>query len=288
MLLSKWSKYCFRWRYERVVKFSFNKSFVIAEIGINHMGSLSKAKKLVDSAIRAGVSAVKFQTYKTEKRVNFSKNNKIFKILKKCELSDKDFSKLKKYCDNKKITFFSTPFDISSALFLDNIGVKIFKIASFDIANIKFLKKISKFKKIFILSTGMASEKEIKKAVAIFKKNKRQLILLHCISSYPNKEENSNLACINTLKKFGVPVGLSDHTNDIFVPLIAKAMGVHVIEKHFMINKNDKCVDSSVSITEKQMSLLVKNLDRIEKVIGDSKLKLRDSEKNSIIFKRKS
>mgnify|MGYP006101155575 CR=1 FL=1 len=271
-----------------MVKISFNRSFVIAEIGINHMGSLSKAKKLVDSAIRSGANAVKFQTYKTEKRVNFSKNNKIFKILKKCELSEKDFLKLKKHCDNKKIIFFSTPFDISSASFLNKIGVKIFKIASFDVANTKFLKKISKFKNIFILSTGMASEKEIKKSISIFKKNKRELILLHCISSYPNKEENSNLACLDSLKKFGVPVGLSDHTNDIFVPTIAKAMGVNVIEKHFMINKNDKCVDSPVSITEKQMSLLVQNLNRIDNIMGDSQLKLRDSEKNSIIFKRKS
>tara|TARA_Y100000389_G_C17470458_1_gene530036 strand:+ start:10023 stop:10838 length:816 start_codon:yes stop_codon:yes gene_type:complete len=271
-----------------MVKISLNKSFVIAEIGINHMGSLFKAKKLIDSAIRTGAHAVKFQTYKTEKRVNFSKNNKIFKILKNCELSNQNFIKLKKYCDNKKIIFFSTPFDTSSALFLDKIGVKIFKIASFDVGNTKFLKEISKFKKIFILSTGMASEKEIKKAVSIFKNNKRELILLHCISSYPNKEENSNLACIDSLKKFNVPVGLSDHTNDIFVPTIAKAMGVNVIEKHFMINKNDKCIDSPVSITEKQMSILVKNLKRIDNAMGDSKLKLRKSEKNSIIFKRTS
>ena len=288
MLLFKWSKYYFRWRYECMVKISLNKSFVIAEIGINHMGSLFKAKKLIDSAIRTGAHAVKFQTYKTEKRVNFSKDNKIFKILKNCELSNQNFIKLKKYCDNKKIIFFSTPFDTSSALFLDKIGVKIFKIASFDVGNTKFLKEISKFKKIFILSTGMASEKEIKKAVSIFKNNKRELILLHCISSYPNKEEDSNLACIDSLKKFNVPVGLSDHTNDIFVPTIAKAMGVNIIEKHFMINKNDKCIDSPVSISEKQMSTLVKNLKRIDNVMGDSSLKLRNSEKNSIIFKKKS
>lgn len=288
MLLFKWSKYYFRWRYECMVKFSLNKSFVIAEIGINHMGSLLKAKKLIDSAVRAGAHAVKFQTYKTEKRVNFSKDNNIFKILKKCELSNLDFIKLKKYSDNKKIIFFSTPFDTSSALFLNEIGVKIFKIASFDVGNTKFLKEIAKFNKIFILSTGMASEKEIKKAVTIFKNKKRELILLHCISSYPNKEENSNLACIDSLKKFNVPVGLSDHTNDIFVPTIAKAMGVNVIEKHFMISKYDKCIDNPVSITEKQMSILVKNLKRIDNVMGDSKLKLRNIEKNTVIFKRKS
>ena len=139
-----------------MVKFYLNKSFVIAEIGINHMGSLLKAKKLIDSAVRAGAHAVKFQTYKTEKRVNFSKDNNIFKILKKCELSNLDFIKLKKYSDNKKIIFFSTPFDTSSALFLNEIGVKIFKIASFDVGNTKFLKEIAKFNKIFILSTGMA------------------------------------------------------------------------------------------------------------------------------------
>jgi len=271
-----------------MVKKFYNKSFVIAEIGINHMGSLHKAKKLVDSAIRAGVNAVKFQTYITEKRVNLSKKNVIFKILKKCELTNEEFLELKKYCDKKKIIFFSTPFDISSASFLNKMGVKLFKIASFDVANIKFLKEISKFKKTFIMSTGMATEKEIKKAVSIFKKNKRELILLHCISSYPNKEENSNLSCLDSLKKFNVPVGLSDHTNDIFVPTIAKAMGVNVIEKHFMINENDKCVDSPVSISEKKMKLLIKNLNRIDNMMGDPKLKLRDNEKNWFVFKRKS
>ena len=175
-----------------------NKTFVIAEIGINHGGNLRIAKRLIDSAVRAGVNAVKFQTYITEKRVK--KTSPIFNILKECELSFKDFEILKNYSDKKKIEFMSTPFDLESFKFLNEIKVSKIKIASFDTVNLKFLKEISNYNKEFIMSVGMSKLAEIKKAYNILKKNKKNKVsLLHCISSYPTLEKDANLNCIKKL-----------------------------------------------------------------------------------------
>lgn len=262
------------------------KTFVIAEIGINHGGNLKTAKKLIDSAVRAGVDAVKFQTYITEKRVK--KNSPIFDILKKCELSFKDFEILSEYSKKKKTEFISTPFDFESFQFLNDIKVSKIKIASFDTVNLSFLKKISSFNKEFIMSVGMSKLNEIKRAYNILKKNKKNKIsLLHCISSYPTKEKDSNLTCIKTLKEnFNCAIGQSDHTNDIFVPLCAVAMGAEIIEKHFMIDKSMKCVDRPVSITEIQMRDLVKNIRRFENSLGKDFFGVRSAERAVKAYRR--
>ena len=141
--------------------FFTNKKFLIAEAGINHNGRLSQAFKLVDVAKKNGADAIKFQTYITEKRTK--KNSPIFNILKKCELKYSEFEILKKYCDKKNILFFSTPFDRESVQFLNDLKVKLFKIASFDISNYQLINEIIKTKKPTIVSTGMANLREIKK-----------------------------------------------------------------------------------------------------------------------------
>ena len=255
-------------------------------MGINHNGNLIIAKKLIDSASRAGVDAVKFQTYLTEKRVK--KNSPIFNILKKCEFNFDDFEILKKYSEKKGVEFMSTPFDFESFQFLHDLKVSKIKIASFDTVNLCFLKKISNFNKEFIMSVGMSKLKEIQKAYDILKKNKKNKIsLLHCISSYPTIEKDANLNCIKILKQnFNCRIGHSDHTNDIFVPFCAVAMGAKIIEKHFMIDKSMKCVDKPVSITEKQMSNLVKKIRRYENILGDDFFGVRRVEKPFKIFRR--
>lgn len=260
--------------------------FIISEIGINHNGILSNAFKLIDSSVRAGASAVKFQTYKTEKRVN--KNSPIFNILKKCELSKEDFVKIKKYCDKKKIIFFSTPFDVESVFFLKSIKVKLFKVSSFDISNYEILRAISKTKLPTIISTGMASKLEIDKAYKFFKSKKINFSFLHCVSNYPNNEETSYLSCINFLKeKYDCPIGISDHTNDITTSVYGYLMGAKIIEKHFVINSKFKCIDLPVSITENQMTNLVKKIAHLKNVIGEPLFGNRKEERNSYTFKRK-
>lgn len=260
--------------------------YIIAEIGINHMGSIVRAKKLIISAVRAGVDAVKFQTYITEKRVK--KNSPIFKILKKCELQFKYFKILKKVAEKNNIDFFSTPFDEQSFDYLHKIGVNKIKIASFDVTNLKFLKFMSKFKKTFILSVGMSKIDEIKKAYRILSnKKKNKVHLLHCVSSYPTNERDVNLACLGKLQKvFNCPIGYSDHTKDIFAPFCASLLGANIIEKHYMINSKMKCVDAPVSITEHQMKNLIKMLKRSELCYGYEKFGVRYNEKPFKIFRR--
>lgn len=265
-----------------------SKTFIIAEIGINHNGCATTAKKLIESAAKSGVDAVKFQTYITEKRVK--KSSPIFNILKRCELTFKDFENLKKYSETKGVEFMSTPFDYESFIFLNQIKVSKIKISSFDVVNHEFLNQISNFNKEFILSVGMSKLNEIKKAFKIIKKNKKNKIsLLHCVSSYPTPEEEANLSCIEVLKKkFNCTIGHSDHTNDIFVPFCAVVMGAKIIEKHFMIKKSMKCVDKPVSITEDQMKNLVKNIRRFENTVGSDYFGVRKIEKPFKIFRRHS
>ena len=260
--------------------------FIIAEAGINHNGSFKTAIKLAEAAKKAGANAIKFQTYKTERRVK--KNNPAFDVLKKCELNYKEFVKIKDYCDHIGIEFFSTPFDKEAVDFLSKIKVKKYKISSFDISNYELINKILEKKKFTIISTGMASLQEIKKVNMIFNKKKINHCILHCISSYPNIEENSYLANIRFLKdKLNVEIGLSDHTPDINTSKIAYLMGVKIIEKHFKLSKTHRCIDSPVSITPEQLNSLRNSLNNYAKIIGKPKFGIKNIEKPARIFKRK-
>ena len=263
-----------------------NNFFLIAEAGINHGGNFQKAIKLINTAKETGAHAIKFQTYKTEKRV--SRKNKVFDILKKCELNFFDFEKLKKYCEKKKIIFFSTPFDKESVNFLNDINVKLFKIASFDISNYDLIDEIIKTKKKTILSTGMASLNEIKKTYKKFSSNNIDCSLLHCISAYPNKDENSYLSNILFLKNnFNCNIGLSDHTKDIKTSIYSYLLGARIFEKHFKLNNKDNCVDKDVSLTPFQMKLLFNELTKITKILGRARFGIRPEEREALKFKRK-
>ena len=256
-----------------------NKPFLIAEIGINHNGNFSEAIKLVNKANVSGADAVKFQTYITEKRVK--KNSPIFDILKKCELTYDEFYKLKKYCDKKKILFFSTPFDTESVNFLKSINVKLFKLASFDISNYNLVREILKTKTKTIISTGMATLKEILIIDKMFNKKKIPHYFLHCVSAYPNKEEYSYLNNLNFLsKKLDCQIGLSDHTDNINICKYA------YFEKHFKLSKNHKCVDGSVSVTPEQFFNLKKDLLHFEKILGKVKFGIKPTEKKTMIYRR--
>jgi len=261
-------------------------NFIIAEAGINHNGKIKDALKLVDVAKKNGASAIKFQTYITEKRIK-KKYKKIFNILKKCELKFNDFKIINDYCKHRKINFFSTPFDKESVNLLDSLNVKLFKVASFDIGNYELINEILKTKKPTIVSTGMASLDEIDKVYYTFKKKKIDLALLHCVSSYPCKDKSSYLSNINFLKKrFKCEIGISDHTNDIKIPIYGNLLGAKIIEKHLKIDEKHKCVDSPVSITGKQLLALKIEIDNIKMILKTASFGIRKEEKGSKIFKR--
>ena len=225
------------------------KTTIIAEAGVNHNGSISKALKLVDYAAKAKADYIKFQTYVTEDLVqkklqlaryqaeNIKKINTQFNLLKKYELTEDDHKKIIKRCKLKKIKFLSSPFDLKSIRFLNKLKLKTIKIPSGEITNIPYLKEIGKLKTKVILSTGMSNMNEIHKAIQILKSSgakKKNLILLHCNTEYPANLKKLNLKSIPFLsKKFKLSVGYSDHSEGIIASLAAVTLGASVIEKHF-------------------------------------------------------
>ena len=266
---------------------SENKTYVIAEIGINHGGNIEVAKNLIESASKTGCDAVKFQTYLTEKRAPKG-NQEVFDILKKCELPFEDFLQLKKISDNLGIEFFSTPFDTESLDYLDSIDVNVFKIASFDVVNLEFLRQIAKKGKPIIMSVGMANFEEIKIAHDLLNGEDSSLALLHCISSYPTQESEANLSAMKILQKefSDCAIGQSDHTDDIKVPLYAVAMGAKIIEKHYKIVSNMDCVDSPVSITQDQMTKMLNEIRNLEEIMGEEEIKISKAQESATIFRR--
>ena len=272
-------------------KFGFNtdnRTYIVAEIGINHRGDVNVAKKLIESAAKTGADAVKFQTYLTEKRA--PKNNKeIFKILKNLELPFEAFKELKDYSKYCGVDFFSTPFDKESVEYLEKINTDIYKIASFDVVNHKLLEEVSKTGKPVIMSVGMSNLAEIENAFNILKKV--QTILLYFTASLHIQHQKKKSILSNFYeiqKKFDFNFGQSEHTNEIKVPIYAAPAGAQILEKHYKIDEDFKCIDSPVSITEIQMKKLVDEIRKLEKIFGYESFEVKEIEKGAQIFKRPS
>jgi len=279
-----------------------NKVFIIAEAGVNHNGSVKKALKLVDIAKKSGADAVKFQSFIASEEISklapkakyqmttTNPNESQLDMIKKLELSVKEQKKIKSYCDNLKIEFISSPFGLTSINILKKLKIKTVKIPSPEINNLPYLLEISrKFSKI-ILSTGMSNIREINTAIKILKKNKKKDIsILHCISSYPTKLEDLNLNVIHTLRKnFDNVIGFSDHSLGIEGSLLAVAAGARIIEKHFTINKKLNGPDHKASLSPGELNELVKKIRQVEKTLGNGIKKPQKSEIENIKVVRKS
>ncbi len=275
--------------------------FIIAEAGVNHNGNIKLAKKLVDAAAEAGADAVKFQTFKSENVVtkeaktaeyqkkNTGKSETQLEMIKKLELDYKDFIELKKYCDKKQIIFLSTPHSEDAIDFLEPL-VPAYKVGSGDLTNLPFLKKIAIKKKPIILSTGMATLDEVKMAVKIIKNQKNnKIILLHCTTNYPCPIKEVNLRAMQTLKQeFNLPVGYSDHTLGMTVPIMAVAMGAQVLEKHFTLDKSLPGPDHKASLEPKELKQMIKKIKEVETVLGSGIKKPTENEKRIQKIIRKS
>jgi len=254
--------------------------FIIAEAGSNHDRKLGQAKKLIDIAAEAGADAVKFQTFTAEKlavrtkadftKIDFGGAQSLFELYKKLELPRKWQQELFLYSREKGIMFLSTPFDNEAVDELDQLGVEAFKIASFEMIHLSFLKYIAQKGKPIILSTGTANLGEIEEALeTIYKEGNRQVILLHCALNYPARFENVHLAAMDTMRQaFQVPVGYSDHTLGLTVPIAAVALGANVIEKHFTIDKNLPGPDHSFALNPKELKDLIRCVREAEAAIG--------------------
>jgi N-acetylneuraminate synthase/N,N'-diacetyllegionaminate synthase len=275
--------------------------FIIAEAGVNHNGSLKRAKRMVDIAKAVGADAVKFQTYITEEmlapyapKADYQKKTapgrSQFEMIKALELSQSDFKELFNYCRKKRIMFLSTPFDNQSADFLNKLGVPAFKISSGELTNIPFLLRIANFLKPIVLSTGMATIEEIKEAAKIiYSTGNKKLILLHCTSNYPTAFADVNLKAMPALaEKFGVMVGYSDHTPGIEIPVAAAALGARIIEKHFTLDRSMAGPDQQASLEPEEFRRMVSAVRNVEKSMGNGRKKPGKSERRVALVARKS
>jgi N,N'-diacetyllegionaminate synthase len=282
------------------------KVIIIAEAGVNHNGDIILAKKLIDAAADAGVDFVKFQTFKADKLVSpnakkASYQNKNmndgddsqYNMLKKLELSHEDHLELISYCNQKKISFFSTAFDSEGVEYLNELGLPLFKIPSGEITNYPYLKAIARCNKPVIMSTGMCSEDDIKQAIEVLLKYgaKKELIsILHCNTEYPTPMEDVNLKAMLTIKDvFNVEVGYSDHTLGIEVPIAAVALGAKIIEKHFTLDRNLPGPDHVASLEPDELKQMVKSIRNIELAMSGDGIKTpSESEQKNIAIARKS
>lgn len=278
-----------------------NKCLIIAEAGVNHNGDINIAKQLVDAALEAGVDAIKFQSFKAENLVtknapkaDYQKqttgNGNQYEMLKKLELSYDEHIILKNYSEEKGIMFISTPFDFESVDLLEKLDIPLYKISSGDLTNTPLLKYIAKLNKPMIVSTGMANLGEVEIAVAAIKETGNDKIsLLHCTSNYPTYYEDVNLNAMITLKNaFKLPIGYSDHTIGIEIPIAAVAMGAKIIEKHFTMDKAMEGPDHKASLNPEELKEMVKSIRNIEKAFGDGVKRCNESEKSTQNVARKS
>ena len=277
-----------------------DRCFVIAEVSANHAQDINKAISMIKQAKRCGADAVKFQAY-TPEALTIDSNKSYFKIrhtkwkgqtlyelYKKAATPLSWFKKLKNFADSEGIIFFATAFDITTVDMLEDIDVPLHKIASFELVDIPLIKYIASKKKPLILSTGMATIGEIRKAISAARKSgAKDITLLKCVSSYPSLPEDMNLKSIPDMqKKLGLPVGLSDHTLSLGVPVAAVALGARVIEKHFTLSRKIKTPDSFFSIEPSELKTLIQNIREAEKAIGKVHYGLMKHEAASRIFRR--
>lgn len=278
---------------------------IIAEAGVNHNGSLSLAKQLIDKAVEAGVDIIKFQTFKSEKLVSKAarqaeyqqrnigkKDEGQLAMLKKLELSHSDHEELMAYCQAKGIRFFSTAFDMDSIEYLHSLRMGLWKIPSGEITNYPYLRKIAQYQEPVILSTGMCELPDIEAALNVllqFGLSKDLITILHCNTEYPTPFADVNLkAMLEIGERFGVQVGYSDHTKGIEVPIAAVALGASVIEKHFTLDKNMEGPDHKASLEPDELKAMVRAIRNIEQALGEGHKTVSDSERKNIEIARKS
>ena len=258
------------------------KPYLIAEIGINHNGDIEIAKKLILNAKKAGFDAVKFQ----KRDINLVYSAEILNSYRESpwgetqrdqkeglEFGHDEYVIIDNFCKENSITWFASAWDLNSLSFLDNFNLKYHKIASAMIIDSNFLNEVAKRKLHTFISTGMSTKDNIKNAVKIFNDNDCSFELMHCVSTYPTKAEDSNLATINQLKEeFDCKVGYSGHENGVAISIAAYMFGISSLERHITLDRTMYGSDQAASLEMKGMINLVESIDKIQLAIGEKKL----------------
>ncbi len=278
---------------------------IIAEAGVNHNNDPQRALKLIEAAAKAGVDLIKFQTYKAEKlatktaprywdsRLDTDGGGSQYDTFKRIDsLPLEAYFQMKKLCEKLGLFLTSTPFDFDSVDFLEDLDLPLFKIASADIVHLQLLRRVAKTGKPMILSTGAASFSEVEEAIKVIREEgNNKIILQHCMLSYPCDDKDANLNKMVQLKSIfsDLPVGYSDHTRGIVVPLAAVALGATTIEKHFTIDKSlPDSPDHNFSLDPDELGGLVASIRRVEASRGSSFSGAYEVEKKARLYARKS
>lgn len=275
-------------------------AYIIAEMSANHAGSIERAKEIIHAAKESGADCIKIQTY-TPDTMTIDCHNEYFNIEKGTWEGENLYSLYQKaytpwvwqgeLCAEAArtgIDFLSTPFDNTAVDFLEGLGVGFYKIASFELVDIPLLEYVASKNKPIIMSTGMGTLEEITEAVeTIYSTGNRQLVLMKCSSAYPAKSEEMNLSTITDLKaRFGVPVGLSDHSMGAFSAATAATLGASVIEKHFCISREIKNPDSTFSMEPQEFKAMVEQVREVEKALGAPFYGVSKQEETNAGFRR--
>tara|TARA_B100001964_G_scaffold228822_1_gene280409 strand:+ start:2389 stop:3408 length:1020 start_codon:yes stop_codon:yes gene_type:complete len=275
--------------YEEII--NENKAFIIAEIGANHNCEISLAYELIDAAFESGADAVKFQSIQINE-LYYLPNEATKSLHSKLDLDGDWFSKLKEYSDKRGIIFFSSPTYLKAVDTMEELGVDIYKLASAQIGTFpQIIEKVAKLQKTTLLSTGLVTYGGLEKVVKIFKACKNnKFVILHCNSIYPTPYEKVDLNLINVYRNmFGKPVGYSDHTSDIYIPIAAVSMGACVIEKHFTLDRQKATPDACVSLEPDEFNKMVTGIRNVEQALkGGERTEIHNEEKkfkNSIIYR---
>lgn len=275
---------------------------IIAEAGVNHNGSLERAKEMALAAKKAGADIVKYQTAVPEQvvsrfaeKADYQKQQtgseeSQLEMIKKIHFGFEEHRQLKEYCDEIGIRYLSTPFDLDSIDFLATLGMPVWKIPSGEITNLPYLEKVAALKKPLILSTGMSMLSEIEDALAVLEENGcEDVTLLHCNTEYPTPMEDVNLLAMRDLEEqFALPVGFSDHTLGIEADIAAAALGACVIEKHFTLDKTLEGPDHQASLEPDELEAMVRAIRNIEKALGTGEKHVTPSEAKNRPIARKS
>ncbi len=278
-----------------------SKTLIIAEAGVNHNGDINIAKKMIETAKECGADVIKFQTAVPEaltsvhapmadyQKKNTGKTGSQIEMLRKLLLPFDDFRVLAEHCREVGIQFLSTPFDIESVHFLNDLQ-EIWKIPSGEITNYPYLVEIAGTGKKIILSTGMSTMQEVDDALDVLRENGAgDITVLHCTTSYPAPLQEVNLCVMQTLREHcDCPVGYSDHTNGIEVPIAAVAMGASIIEKHFTLDRSMEGPDHKASLEPEELAAMVQAIRKIELAIGDGRKLVTASERTNRSVARKS
>lgn len=277
-------------------------TIIIAEIGVNHNGSMDLAKEMILEAKCCGADIVKFQTAELDSLVtrdapqaeyqikNMGNSGGQKNMLSKLLFTFEQFEELNRFAKENAITFLSTPFDCKSIDFLDKLNMPFWKIPSGEITNYPYLVRIANTKKKVVMSTGMCTIQDIEEAVQVLKLNgTTDIVLLQCNTQYPTRMEDVNLRAMKTLKeRFGVEVGYSDHTEGIEAAVAATALGARIIEKHFTLDREMEGPDHKASIEPKEFKEMVRMIRNIEKALGSAEKYVSRSEKANVVVARKS